>query len=89
MCVSYKLDYCSGHQFNDYLFFNYVQEFNDWVIKYVTINDDIIKLRDRVYLNLMMLDVSEVNQHLKNIIKCLKNKILDYYMNLTKENISG
>lgn len=57
-------------------------------MKYVTINDSIIKLRDRVELNLMVLDITEVNQNLKNIIKSLKNKILDYYMNLTQQIIS-
>lgn len=65
------------------------QEFNDWVIKYMNINDDILKLRDRVELNLMILDISEVNQNLKNIVQSLKNRILDYYMNLTQQTISG
>lgn len=54
----------------------------------MTINNDIVKLRDQVELNLMMLDVSEVNQNLKNIVTSLKNKILDYYMTLTQQNIS-
>lgn len=53
------------------------------------IYNDILKLRDKVELNLMMLDVSEVNQNLKNIIRSLKNRILDYYMDLTQRNISG
>lgn len=52
------------------------------------INNDILKLRDRVELNLMILDVSEVNHNLKNIVKSLKNRILDYYMNLTQQTIS-
>jgi len=55
----------------------------------MTINEDILKLRDRVELNLIKLDVSEVNTYLKNIIKSLKNRILDYFMNLTQQNISG
>jgi hypothetical protein len=54
----------------------------------VTINEDILKLRDQVELNLMKLDVSEVNTTLKNIIKSLKNIILDYFMNLTQKNVS-
>jgi len=54
----------------------------------VTINEDILKLRDRVELNLMKLDVSEVNTNLKNIVKSLKNRILEYFMNLTQQNIS-
>lgn len=54
----------------------------------MAINDDILKLRDRVELNLMILDVSEVNQNLKTIIRSLKNRILDYYMNLTQQIIS-
>ncbi|XP_025420118.1 uncharacterized protein LOC112690337 [Sipha flava] len=36
----------------------------------------------------MMLDVTEVNLNLKNIVKNLKNKILNYYMSLTQTNIS-
>lgn len=71
------------------LLHNILQEFNDWVIKYMIINDDILKLRDRVELNLMILDISEVNQNLKNIVQSLKNRILDYYMNLTQQTISG
>lgn len=74
-----------------YVFFHIFytfQEFNEWVIKYMNINNDILKLRDHVELNLMMLDVSEVNLNLKNIIASLKNRILDYYMNLTQQNIS-
>jgi len=55
----------------------------------VTINEDILKLRDQVELNLMKLDVSEVNTNLKNIVKSLKNRILEYFMNLTQQNISG
>ncbi|XP_060849586.1 dynein axonemal heavy chain 3-like [Rhopalosiphum padi] len=35
------------------------KELNEWVIKYVIINEDILKLRDQVELNLMKLDVSE------------------------------
>lgn len=65
------------------------KEFNEWGIKYMTINADIIKLRDRVELNLIKLDVSEVNTYLKNIVKSLNNKILDYFMDLTRQNISG
>lgn len=65
------------------------QEFNEWVLKYIAINDDILNLRDQVELNLMMLDVSEVNLNLKNIVKSLKNKILNYFMSLTQTNISG
>jgi len=55
----------------------------------VTTNEEILKLRDRVELNLMKLDVSEVNTNLKNIVKSLKNRILEYFMNLTQKNISG
>jgi len=55
----------------------------------MTINANILNLRDRVELNLIKLDVSEVNKHLKNIVKSLNNKILDYFMNLTRQNISG
>ncbi|XP_025198734.1 LOW QUALITY PROTEIN: dynein heavy chain 3, axonemal-like [Melanaphis sacchari] len=69
--------------------FPLLSEFNEWVIKYVTINEDILKLRDQVELNLIKLDVSEVNTCLKNIIKSLKNIILDYFMNLTQQNVSG
>jgi len=71
------------------ILFYIFKEFNEWVIKYITINEDILKLRDRVELNLIKLDVSEVNTNLKNIIKSLKNRILDYFMNLTQQNISG
>lgn len=35
----------------------------------------------------MVLDVTEINQNLKNIIKSLKNKIIDYFMNLTQQTI--
>lgn len=55
----------------------------------MTLNEDILKLKDRVELNLMKLDVSEVNTCLKNIIMSLKNTILDHFMNLTQQNISG
>jgi len=71
------------------ILFYIFKEFNEWVIKYITINEDILKLRDRVELNLIKLDVSEINTNLKNIIKSLKNRILDYFMNLTQQNISG
>jgi len=71
------------------ILFYIFKEFNEWVIKYMTINEDILKLRDRVELNLIKLDVSEVNTTLKNIIKSLKNRILDYFMNLTQQNITG
>lgn len=70
------------------LFLHIFQEFNDWVIKYMKINNDILKLKDRVELNLMILDISEVNQNLKNIVRSLKNRILDYYMNLTQQTVS-
>lgn len=65
------------------------QDFNEWVVKYVTINSGVLGLRDRVELNLMLLDVSEVNQNLKQIIKSLKHRILDYYMALTRRTIFG
>jgi len=55
----------------------------------MTINADILKLRDRVELNLIKLDVSEVNKYLQNIVKSLNDRILDYFMNLTQQNISG
>lgn len=69
--------------------FHIFQEFNDWVVKYVTLNKNVIKLKDRVELNLMLLDVSEVNTNLKKIIKSLKHRILDYYMDLTQRSIAG
>jgi len=71
------------------IIFYIFKEFNEWVIKYMTINEDILQLRDRVELNLIKLDVSEVNTNLKNIIQSLNNGILDYFMNLTQQNISG
>lgn len=55
----------------------------------MTINEDILQLRDRVELNLIKLDVSDVNTNLKNIVQSLINRILDYFMNLTQQNISG
>jgi len=71
------------------ILFYIFKEFNEWIIKYMAVNEDILKLRDQVELNLIKLDVSEVNTNLKNIIKSLKNRILDYFMNLTQQNISG
>ncbi|VVC42221.1 Dynein heavy chain, coiled coil stalk,P-loop containing nucleoside triphosphate hydrolase,Dynein heavy [Cinara cedri] len=67
--------------------FPLLSEFNTWVIKYTEINIDILKLKNRVELNLLMLDVTEINQNLKNIIANLKNKIIDYFMNLTQQTI--
>jgi len=55
----------------------------------MAINANILNLRDQVELNLIKLDVSEVNTNLKNIVKSLNNRILDYFMNLTQQNISG
>lgn len=71
------------------ILFYIFKEFNEWIIKYMTVNEDILKLRDQVELNLIKLDISEINTNLKNIIKSLKNRILDYFMNLTRQNISG
>lgn len=71
------------------ILFYIFKEFNEWIIKYMTVNEDILKLRDEVELNLIKLDVSEINTNLKNIIKSLKNRILDYFMNSTQQNISG
>jgi len=55
----------------------------------MTIHANILHLRDRVELNLIKLDVSEVNTNLKNIVMSLNNRILDYFMNLTQQNIFG
>ncbi|XP_050529641.1 dynein axonemal heavy chain 3 isoform X2 [Daktulosphaira vitifoliae] len=67
--------------------FPLLNDFNEWVIKYNSINDSICNMRDNVELNLMSLDVSEINSNLKNIVNSLKNKILDYYINITQDTI--
>lgn len=71
------------------LFPIWIQDFNIWVIKYGAIDDDILKLKNQVELNLIILDVSEVHKNLRNMVKSLKNRIIDNYMHLTQQSISG